>query len=67
MRLTCPRCGLSLTPRSATIAPHYCPRCLARRREAIEFVVAVDGAEAVDGAAEDGATQSLPEAARVSE
>ena len=38
-----------------------------RTRLAIEFVVAVDGAEAVDGAAEDGATQSLPEAARVSE
>ena len=38
MRLNCPRCGLTLNFRSASIAPHYCPRCLVRRREAVEFV-----------------------------
>lgn len=38
MLLTCPRCGLSLAIRSMTIAPSYCPRCLARRREAVELV-----------------------------
>jgi hypothetical protein len=40
MRLRCPRCGLSLAIRSPTIAPSYCPRCLVRRRAAVEFVVA---------------------------
>jgi len=29
---------LSLTIRASAIAPAYCPRCLVRRREAVEFV-----------------------------
>ncbi|HWF73795.1 MAG TPA: hypothetical protein VG186_10655 [Solirubrobacteraceae bacterium] len=40
MRLTCPRCRLSLTIRNWSIAPAYCPRCLVRRREAVELVTA---------------------------
>ena len=46
MRLTCPHCGLSLTVRSWTIAPSYCPRCLVRRRKVVEFIVPAEGAQA---------------------
>jgi hypothetical protein len=35
--LRCPECGLVLTPRPLSIAPLFCPRCLARRRRAIEL------------------------------
>jgi Zn-finger nucleic acid-binding protein len=35
--LRCPHCGLVLTPRQTSIAPLYCPRCLARYRRAIEL------------------------------
>lgn len=28
----CPRCGLSIEPRSAWLSIEYCPRCLARAR-----------------------------------
>lgn len=32
LALSCPRCNLVIYPRVATIAPHHCPRCLARRK-----------------------------------
>jgi hypothetical protein len=33
----CPSCGLVLAPRTALLVPRYCPRCLARRRSAMEL------------------------------
>lgn len=32
--LRCPHCRFSIRPRAQCLAPHYCPRCLARRRVA---------------------------------
>jgi hypothetical protein len=33
----CPRCKLVIVPRMTALVPRYCPRCLARRRLAVEF------------------------------
>lgn len=33
--LTCSRCGLSITPRFAVLAPELCPRCVARNGVAV--------------------------------
>jgi hypothetical protein len=35
----CPRCRLSIRVRALSVAPHYCPRCLAKRREPVELFV----------------------------
>lgn len=59
MRLNCPCCGLSLNPRSAMIAPHYCPRCLVRRRVAVEFIVTQPG-DPADGLSFAGGSASAP-------
>jgi hypothetical protein len=39
----CPRCGLVLAPRLPALAPRHCPRCLARRRVAVELEPLVGG------------------------
>ena len=39
-RLRCPECRLLLSPRWPLIAPEYCPRCLAKRKAAIQLVAA---------------------------
>jgi hypothetical protein len=33
----CPRCGLVVAPRLALLRPRHCPRCVARRRVAVEL------------------------------
>ena len=33
----CPRCKLVIVPRMQALVPRHCPRCLARRRLAVEF------------------------------
>ena len=33
--MRCPRCGLSVHQRFPLVALQYCPRCIARRREAV--------------------------------
>jgi len=33
----CPRCHLSIRVRALSVAPERCPRCLARRREAVDM------------------------------
>jgi hypothetical protein len=33
----CPSCRLSIRVRALSYAPEHCPRCLARRREAVEL------------------------------
>ena len=35
--LICPRCGLSIRPRSRWLAIEHCPRCLARARVAVSL------------------------------
>jgi SnoaL-like protein len=37
MRLNCPRCGFTISPRSAWLTVEYCPRCLARDRRAVQL------------------------------
>jgi hypothetical protein len=34
----CPDCGLVVHPHGRLVMPHYCPRCLARRRTAVALV-----------------------------
>jgi len=33
--VNCPRCGLTIRPRTEWLAIEHCPRCLARRRAAV--------------------------------
>jgi hypothetical protein len=35
--VTCPSCGLTLAPRMPILLPRHCPRCLARKRTAVEL------------------------------
>ena len=35
--LNCPRCGLTIRPRAEWLAVEHCPRCLARRRTAVNM------------------------------
>jgi hypothetical protein len=35
--LNCPRCGLSIRPRTAWLAISHCPRCIARSRTLVEL------------------------------
>lgn len=35
--LSCPRCGLTIWPHSASLSVRYCPRCMARARTAVEL------------------------------
>ena len=35
--VTCPHCGLVLTPRAAVLVPQHCPRCVARQRRAVRL------------------------------
>jgi hypothetical protein len=58
VRLTCPRCGLSLTVRSMLIAPPYCPRCLGRRRALVELATSAPRARAGVGRADQGGRES---------
>ena len=37
MRLNCPRCGYTISPRAAWLTVEYCPRCLARDRRAVQL------------------------------
>ena len=37
IRLACPRCGLTMTPRVSWLAMEHCPRCLGRNRVAVEL------------------------------
>jgi hypothetical protein len=35
--LNCPRCGLTVRPRADWLDVEHCPRCIARRREAVRM------------------------------
>lgn len=37
MRLNCPRCAFTISPRTPWLTVEYCPRCLARHRVAIKL------------------------------
>ena len=34
----CPTCGLRLRVRSSVLVPEYCPRCIARRSDAVPLM-----------------------------
>ena len=37
MQLSCPRCGYTISPRTAWLTVEHCPRCLARDRRAVQL------------------------------
>ncbi len=53
--LRCPHCRLVISPRMPVLAPHHCPRCLVRRRIAVELEALVPNL-----AAERGVSATLP-------
>ena len=47
--LNCPRCGLTIRPRTEWLAIEHCPRCLARRRAVVTlFAATLPAAELYD-------------------
>jgi len=45
LRLSCPRCGLTITPRARWLAIEHCPRCLARARLPVRLIPSAPGSE----------------------
>jgi hypothetical protein len=43
--LNCPRCGLTVRPRPASLVIEHCPRCIARRRTAVRLVASTQPAD----------------------
>jgi hypothetical protein len=44
IRLTCPRCGLTIAARSQWIAAQHCPRCVARAHKLVALLTASESA-----------------------
>lgn len=42
LRLSCPRCRLTITPRVVWLTPQHCPRCIARARVAVALRTSPD-------------------------
>jgi hypothetical protein len=42
LKLSCPRCGLTIAPRAQWLVVHHCPRCIARSRALVILRPAVD-------------------------
>jgi hypothetical protein len=46
--LNCPRCGLTIRPRPASLVIEHCPRCIARRRTAVRLIASTLPAHTLD-------------------
>lgn len=48
VRLSCPRCGLSITPRTSWLTVEHCPRCIARSRIPVRLIGSAQPAGLLD-------------------
>jgi hypothetical protein len=53
VRLNCPRCGLTITPRVSWLTIEHCPRCIARSNVSVTLVVSTLTTAELDAAGEE--------------